>query len=437
MAFIVDIRRENMILHLFYKALFALSDDRAEFLSRMLCKPLNRDLSYLVRLFRGEPAWSQPDSESSVTDLIAYFEEVDPEIELFERNLLDIKSRLKTYGINMMNDMETVEVIYQAFFDRQLDIRYDMDAPGDSTYGLPNLRELILATTIDGENANFLANERAFAAIKNLHEKNLIIPLVGDFAGKKALRGISDYVRSHDATITIFYVSNVEQYLTTATYYEVPRSTGSDEFDLSRYISDPSSSEEQESNGRPVTTFSRYFDNVSSMPTDESSLFIRSYANDNIINMMSHPRRVGNLPFTSFVQSIARFTENVSWRSLKDYDGYLRLVTHGIIDDYVVPSDDRHLIMSPLTSSVGSYLPEEYSHLNDVEILVSVRFDSEGIVDTIWTATPSGYPALDSLALGTIGRSRLTPNMGTLLIVPTNMVFNYKYRLVSRGYSPK
>ena len=101
-----------------------------------------------------------------------------------------------------MKDMETMESVYQAFFDRQLDIRYDMEAPGDSTYDLPNLRQLILATTMDGEKANFLATDRAFATVKEMHRKNLIVPVVGDFAGEKALRGISDYLRSHDATIS-------------------------------------------------------------------------------------------------------------------------------------------------------------------------------------------------------------------------------------------
>src|SRR2546428_8582081 len=34
-AFIIDIRRQNMIEHLMYKALFELSSDRADFLSRL------------------------------------------------------------------------------------------------------------------------------------------------------------------------------------------------------------------------------------------------------------------------------------------------------------------------------------------------------------------------------------------------------------------
>src|SRR5438128_1295919 len=38
LAFIVDIRRENLSLHLLYKALFDLSADRAEFVSRLFSR---------------------------------------------------------------------------------------------------------------------------------------------------------------------------------------------------------------------------------------------------------------------------------------------------------------------------------------------------------------------------------------------------------------
>jgi hypothetical protein len=38
-AYIVDIRRENRDLHLLYKALFEMSSDRAEFVSRLFSRP--------------------------------------------------------------------------------------------------------------------------------------------------------------------------------------------------------------------------------------------------------------------------------------------------------------------------------------------------------------------------------------------------------------
>ena len=45
-AFIIDIRRQNMLLHLLYKALFDLSTTRAEFLSKLLSKPLHTELPF-------------------------------------------------------------------------------------------------------------------------------------------------------------------------------------------------------------------------------------------------------------------------------------------------------------------------------------------------------------------------------------------------------
>src|SRR5262245_48749240 len=43
-AFILDIRRQNLVLHLMYKALIELSADRTEFLSRLFSRPKPADL---------------------------------------------------------------------------------------------------------------------------------------------------------------------------------------------------------------------------------------------------------------------------------------------------------------------------------------------------------------------------------------------------------
>jgi len=43
--------------------------------------------------------------------------------------------------------------------------------------------------------------------------KNLLIPVVGDFAGPRAIRSVGEYLRNHSSTVTAFYTSNVEQYL--------------------------------------------------------------------------------------------------------------------------------------------------------------------------------------------------------------------------------
>jgi hypothetical protein len=64
-----------------------------------------------------------------------------------------------------------------------------------------------------GRERTFLATDESFRFIKDLQSRNLIVPVVGDFAGPTALRAIGAFVRDRGATVGAFYVSNVEQYL--------------------------------------------------------------------------------------------------------------------------------------------------------------------------------------------------------------------------------
>ena len=49
--------------------------------------------------------------------------------------------------------------------------------------------------------------------MKALEAKNLLVPVVGNFSGPKAIRAVGDYVRMKGATVSAFYLSNVGQYL--------------------------------------------------------------------------------------------------------------------------------------------------------------------------------------------------------------------------------
>ena len=60
---------------------------------------------------------------------------------------------------------------------------------------------------------SFLATEESFQILQDLERRNLIVPVVGNFGGTKALRAVGQYVRDHGATVAAFYLSNVEQYL--------------------------------------------------------------------------------------------------------------------------------------------------------------------------------------------------------------------------------
>ena len=60
----------------------------------------------------------------------------------------------------------------------------------------------------------YLATEDNYRSVRALQQKNLIVPMVGNFAGPKTLRAIGGWVaRSMAARVTTFYSSNVEQYL--------------------------------------------------------------------------------------------------------------------------------------------------------------------------------------------------------------------------------
>jgi hypothetical protein len=45
-----------------------------------------------------------------------------------------------------------------------------------------------------------------------MHQKNLIVPVVGGFAGPKALRAVGQYLKDRDAVVSVF-ISNVEDYI--------------------------------------------------------------------------------------------------------------------------------------------------------------------------------------------------------------------------------
>src|SRR3989442_1099645 len=77
----------------------------------------------------------------------------------------------------------------------------------------PPFRDPELQNHLNNRLGNFLASNEDYDFVRNMQRKNLIIPVVGDFAGKKALRAVGDYLRKNGLTVTAFYTSNVEQYL--------------------------------------------------------------------------------------------------------------------------------------------------------------------------------------------------------------------------------
>ena len=199
-AFITDIRRGNLELHLMYKALFELSADRAEFVSRLFT--------------RRRPA--RLTSKSTVEEIFTAYASVDQGAEdLYNANLKAIDDLLaKKHGLSLSSDdLSGINYVYRNFYSFGPNINYNSSTRGGGFGGFVSYADLMVATDSNNASLSFLANEENFRIVKDLEQKNLIVPLVGDFAGPKALRAVGKYLKEHNATVTAFYASNVEQFL--------------------------------------------------------------------------------------------------------------------------------------------------------------------------------------------------------------------------------
>ena len=230
-AFIFDIRRGNMIAHLMYKALFEMSADRADFVSRLFSRPRPAGL----------------DTASSAKQIFdAYIAVPAPaDSSLFRLNLAAIKKRLiEGHGFVMSDsDSKLMDFTYGAYFGGgpQIDYNYPRGLGGGFPGGFPTYATLQQMTDSAGKNWAYLGSESTYRWLKEFQSRNLVVPVVGDFGGPKAIRSVAQWLKSHNAVVSAFYTSNVEQYLFMQS-----------------------------------DAWERYYRNVATLPLDSASSFIRS-----------------------------------------------------------------------------------------------------------------------------------------------------------------
>jgi hypothetical protein len=240
MVFIIDIRHGNFDVHLMYKALFEMSKDRADFVSRLFSRKRPENLT----------------AQSSAKEIFDAMETAEGTRELFTENLKAIEDHLmKKRGFPLTaGDRAGIEWALLNYYKFGPYINYgaslsSADPPeivgvasggfgGRGNNGV-TYQSLMVADDGRGEYRSYLANEQNFNVLKDLHTRNLMIPVVGDFAGTKAIRGVGQYLKGVDGVVSAFYLSNVEQYL-------------------------------------QGTLWMNFCRNVLSLPRDETSMFIRS-----------------------------------------------------------------------------------------------------------------------------------------------------------------
>src|SRR6266853_284242 len=200
LAFIVDIRRGNFDLHLIYKALFEMSADRAEFVSKPFSRPRPEGLT----------------AKSSVDEIFRAFANVEATDTLYSRNMRSIVNRLtKTHQFMLSSaDILRMQHIYNAIYVYGPNIQYSTTQnAGRRVTREPTYADLMAATDQGGFEHSFLATEEAFAFMKTFESENRLVPLMGDFAGPRALRAVGRYLSETGGTVSAFYLSNVEEYL--------------------------------------------------------------------------------------------------------------------------------------------------------------------------------------------------------------------------------
>ena len=281
-AFIVDIRRQAMLQHLMYKAIFHLSPTRAHFLSNLLSRPM--------------PEGKSPGADAPLDEILSFFENISADDKSYTENLASIR---KTIQVDFKfplssEDQASLEYVYRNFRTWGFNVGFDVSPRRGRGFGrFPNLRSLLAMKDLKGKQDSFLASREDYDFVRSMQGRNLVVPVVGDFSGKKALAAVGDYLRKRKLNVSVFYVSNVEIVL----------------FDWGSF--------EQ---------FSDFVANVKKLPTDERSLLLRS-----TFSYYGSPARLPGYQLCNMLQKVSVFLQDFDQGRYKSYLDLIR--THFIAPD--------------------------------------------------------------------------------------------------------
>lgn len=198
-AYIVDIRRDNLLLHLLFKALFGLAEHRAAYLGLLFGREIAGDAT----------AWR----DAPLARVVAAVERPAEEAARIERLRARVDRAIAEVGVPLSReDRATLDRFHRTFIQEGLDLRFrSAGRPARRYY--PTYRELLLETDRDGRPRSFLASDDAYAFVRDLQARDRVIPVVGNLAGTRALGAIAQQMRTRGERLVAFYTSNVEFYL--------------------------------------------------------------------------------------------------------------------------------------------------------------------------------------------------------------------------------
>jgi hypothetical protein len=271
-ALIIDIRRDNLLQHLLFKALFSLAPNRVDYLTLLFGRPTPS----------GAVA---PDIRS----IVAYLDSTPARRDVFDAAHARVRSRLATFGVPLSEqDLATIRRFHLAFHEAGLDLRFETHGRAPQWY-YPTYRQLLLERDLAGRLASYVAHEESYQVVRRLQQRNLVVPVVGDLAGERALAQIALFLQQRGEKISAYYTSNVEFYLMRG------------------------------------GTFDAFMNNVRRLPHDRRSVIIRSYFPS---SGGRHPQVVQGYYSTQLLQ---RFDDLIGAVARRRIRSYFELVTVGAI----------------------------------------------------------------------------------------------------------
>lgn len=205
LSFIVDVRRDNLLLHLIYKCLFERAKSRVEWLAALL----GRDLEH-ARLTDAD-ALEVSDPSTTLEQIVALVRASPPSATHSARTLDDVLSCMDRLGVDIEpHDAKRLGRLLTELSSAGLDARFETTSPRPD---FPTLEQLLLAHDPSSRATGFLGSVDSYRTLRALHARDAIIPLVGDFAGQHTFEQIGESLRERGLELSVLYASNVEQYL--------------------------------------------------------------------------------------------------------------------------------------------------------------------------------------------------------------------------------
>ena len=252
-AFIVDVRRDNMLQHLLLNALLSRAPTPRDF----LCVLLSRDC---------DPTRAVTDG---IAELLGSVRSAAPRAGVMAQTLAAVETHISTLGLELTEtDRERIASILGGFYRRQLALRFKTHGRAPMPHH-PTFESLLLARSATGRFGSYLDSAEDYAFIRALARDGRIVPLVGDFAGSHTLREVARFFEERSVRVAAFYVSNVEFYLLR--------------------------------DGR----FDRFAENVRALPIRRDAVMIRAYFDYG----RPHPQHRPGHRSTTVLQPIERFLE--------------------------------------------------------------------------------------------------------------------------------